>query len=79
MCASQGGHIGQASGNPDLRTATVTGLRPFTQYNCCVEAQYSDSRENARACAIATTAEGCKFTVYLISKTPLMLIEHFSL
>ena len=38
----------------------VTNLYPYTNYSCCIEAQYTDETENANACATVATLEGCK-------------------
>ncbi len=43
---------------------TITGLDAATDYSCCVEAQYTDSSENSRACADGTTLDGSKNLFY---------------
>ena len=38
----------------------ANNLYPYTNYSCCVEAQYTDETENANVCATVATLEGCK-------------------
>ncbi len=44
------------------RRMIVSGLNAFTSYNCCVTARYTDTTENAFACAVTNTREGSKST-----------------
>ena len=46
--------------NNNTLSAVLSNLRYYTQYNCGVEAIFSNSRENALSCATGQTQEGHK-------------------
>ena len=46
--------------NDNTLSAVLSNLRYYTQYNCCVEAIFSNSRENTLSCATGQTQEGRK-------------------
>ena len=46
--------------NDNTLSAMLSNLRYYTQYNCCVEATYSGSRENILSCNLGQTQEGRK-------------------
>ena len=43
--------------NNDTFVTTFLDLQYYTQYNCCVEAIYTNSFENAYACLVESTDE----------------------
>ena len=59
-CVSGNNHQVMMTVNNNILSAILTNLRYYTIYNCCVEAIYSDSRENASSCIIGQTQEGRK-------------------
>ena len=46
--------------NDNTLSVVLSNLRYYTQYNCCVEAIFSDSRETTSSCATRQTQEGRK-------------------
>ena len=50
----------------------VNNLYPYTNYSCCIEAQYTDETENANVCATVTTLEGCKSILFLFA----LIVNH---
>ena len=52
--------------NNNTLSAVLSNLTYYTQYNCCVEAIFSDSRETTiSSCTTGQTQEGRKQIIFL--------------
>lgn len=63
--STRSSHLIQTQNNSTFNLI-VNNLYPFTNYTCCVEAQYTDEVENALVCTSVTTLEGGKFKFLLL-------------
>ena len=57
-CNTSSSSRGAQTMGPNEYSVVVGGLSPFTRYNCCSTAQYSNSREDSTACSTVITREG---------------------
>lgn len=51
-------HLDVAVNNEERYMVTITSPQSYTWYNCCVEAGYANSAENASSCVAGSVIEG---------------------